>query len=136
MEINKTLLLYKNLLKQCKYIIEQDKKLSFINRIKLEYRENKNAENVEELLKKGENHLSFLKTITPKSPKSSQGNKKFIMRNGKLEEIETFEKQNKAISNFREGNVDPDQLKRHQQLLDRQHFKSGPLQGYPKKVWK
>lgn len=133
------LVLYKNLLRQCKYIYENDKKLQFINRIKSEFKNNKtaNQEFINDLIKKGENHLSFLKSITPKIPKShSEGNKKYIMKDGKLEEIEHLQKSSKALSNFTAGNIDPDQLRRHQYLVDRQHFKAGPLKDYPKNVWK
>jgi hypothetical protein len=33
------------------------------------------------------------------------------------------------------GNIDPDQLKRHEYLLKRQHFQEGPLKNYPEQVY-
>lgn len=44
------------------------------------------------------------------------------MKDGKLVEGEAEVRKQVDFSNWAAGNVDPDAMKKHRQLLDRQHF--------------
>lgn len=46
----------------------------------------------------------------------------------------TSKKDKAAVSNWTYGNIDPDHIKKHEQLLRRQQFMEGPLKDYPKNV--
>jgi hypothetical protein len=50
----------------------------------------------------------------------------YVFRDGKLVEGKAKKREVVVYSNWHSGNVDPDDLKRHRALLDRQHFR-GPL---------
>lgn len=53
-------------------------------------------------------------------------NGKFFMENGKIYYGSAEKREPVSYSNWYAGNVDPEQMNRHKELLDRQHF-SGPF---------
>jgi hypothetical protein len=134
---DRTLSLYKSLLRQSKQVENESNRISHRNRIKSEFRQHKDVENmdqIESLLKKGNSSLSFLKTITPKIYTTQDtGSNVFVIKNGQIIEKTDQNKNQKALSNWREGNIDPDALKKHEQLLKRQQFQAGPLKGYDRR---
>ncbi len=57
---------------------------------------------------------------------------KFVVRDGKVVEGEAEKRTSVDFSNWHAGNADPEDLRRHKELLDRQHF-GGPMWAGKKK---
>lgn len=77
---------------------------------------------------KAENKLTILEMSQESAPKIQNipGVKNFIFKDGKIEEGKSEKKVSPDYSNWYAGNVDPQDLRRHKDLLDRQHY-SGPF---------
>mmetsp|Transcript_3155 Transcript_3155/g.6529 ORF Transcript_3155/g.6529 Transcript_3155/m.6529 type:complete len:178 (-) Transcript_3155:817-1350(-) len=76
-----------------------------------------------------ENKLSLLELSTPSfkpSQPETPGVKKYVMKDGQLSEGSEAPKLAMDYSNWYAGNVDPQELRRHKELMDRQHY-SGPF---------
>ncbi len=144
---NTSLQLYRKLLKQVEYIHKIEKQIQYRKQIQQEFRQyiaEPNEQRILELQNKAQEKLQFLKTVSIKTkikpnnePKTStkDGSKIFVLDDrGELVSLDELQQKSKALSNWREGNIDPDALKRHQHLLDRMNFKAGPLKDYPKHV--
>jgi hypothetical protein len=74
-------------------------------------------------MKLAESRLGFLRVITPREPGQSSGNPldsgRFVMNKAGELEKGAVSLPDKALGN---GGVDPDDLARHNYLLERQHF--------------
>jgi hypothetical protein len=83
---------------------------------------------LEAIKKRAENKLVILDMSVESGPKSVSvpGVKNFIVKDGKVEEGKSEVKFQPDYSNWYGGNVDPQDLRRHKDLLDRQHY-SGPF---------
>lgn len=75
------------------------------------------------------------------APSSSNDNGEIIDVNQQVKEshqngqvLNGNKKDKAAVSNWTYGNIDPDHIKRHEQLLRRQRFMEGPLKDYPRNV--
>eukprot|EP01080_Neovahlkampfia_damariscottae_P007111 gene7111-11274_t len=126
---------FKNILRQTKYVQNEKQKKDLYEKAIAEFSKNETL-SFEEIISKCDKHLSFLKLMTPKIPTNSK-QKIFIIKDGKVEEVNEIIRDNngKAISNFGMGNIDPDQLRKHEYLLKRQRFETGPLKDYPKQMY-
>jgi hypothetical protein len=60
------------------------------------------------------------------SQKQSNGTKTYVWRDGKLVEGKAQERKVVTYSNWHSGNQNPDDMRKHRELLDRQHY-GGPL---------
>lgn len=60
------------------------------------------------------------------SNKSQMGVKTYVWRDGKLVEGKAKERKTVSYSNWHGGHLNPDDLRKHRELLDRQHY-GGPL---------
>jgi hypothetical protein len=86
------------------------------------------AEGFEVAVADAESRLSYLRVITPRfavvrSGKSATG--KFVLRDGEMHESAPAERgpsSQGVVSAFGGSNVDPDAVRRHQHLVERQHF--------------
>lgn len=72
---------------------------------------------------KAESAASYIQIVSPKTAKNQRGTVRLVFdKSGKLVEGQgesrTGATQDKTLGNY----VDPDALKRHQQLVQRQHF--------------
>lgn len=93
-----------------------------------------NYQNIEDLAelesikKRAENKLIILDMSTTQAPQPVPvpGVRSFIVKEGKVEEGKSEIKFSPEYSNWYGGNVDPQDLRRHKDLLDRQHY-SGPF---------
>merc|ERR1711920_899694 len=81
-----------------------------------------------------ESRLSYLRMITPRyaggvssidsSDRPAEPRGAFVVRNGKLETLNSSpSSSHKVLSTFTGSNVDPEALRRHQRLIERQHFR-------------
>ena len=89
---------------------------------------------LESIKKRAENKLTILEmsSVVPAAPVDIPGVKHFIVKDGKVEEGKSEIKITPEYSNWYGANVDPQDLRRHKDLLDRQHY-SGPFwEGRPK----
>jgi hypothetical protein len=124
--------LYRTILKQSK-LLPIEKRSRAIQQIRTTFRDNKNEsdENViSSLIRTGNDKLSFIKMLTPKTASMQQGKTVYVHREGRLVEANPAKRDKAALSNWTAGNVDPDALARHNYLTRRQHFMEGPLKRY------
>ncbi|KAL9658450.1 hypothetical protein ABK040_005993 [Willaertia magna] len=138
--------LYKKLLKQSELLTPLSKRENIINEIKTTFRKNKEETDVEQIkkyIKQAEDKYGYLCMITPKRKHAVNTDNKGVTKLIKVgdewmdqnEVNAIITKQDKATwKNWGMGNVDPDQLKRHEYLLKRQYFQEGPMRGY-KPLW-
>jgi hypothetical protein len=75
------------------------------------------------LVQQGNSKLAFLKMITP-TPTSEMGGNTgtFVFRDGKVQDGRAGAVSGARHSSYDATNLDPDQVARHQRLVDRQHF--------------
>lgn len=135
--------LYRALLQQASGITETAKRGDALREIRMSFRAHKcesDDATVDKLLVDANNRLSFLKMVTPRLRR--QGHQQFAVLEGKLVQLADAEqagilprKEKAAVSNWGAGNVDPDQLKRHENLMKRMQFRDGPLKEYPRNVY-
>ena len=100
----------------------------------MDYSQIEDQEKLEAIKKRAENKLVILdmSTNTTVAPMSIPGVKNFIVKDGKVQEGRSEAKMAPDYSNWYGGNVDPHDLRRHKDLLDRQHY-SGPFwEGRPR----
>lgn len=72
---------------------------------------------------KAESAASYIQIVTPKTAKNQRGAVRLVFdKSGKLVEGQGESRTGSAHSGYLGNNVDPDALKRHQQLVRRQHF--------------
>jgi hypothetical protein len=83
---------------------------------------------LDSIKKRAENKLFILDMSTESKaiPIEVPGVKNFIVKDGKVQEGRSEVKCSPDYSNWYGGNVDPQDLRRHKDLLDRQHY-SGPF---------
>lgn len=156
--------LYRRLFRQCQLIPQINKQQHMLNDMRKEFRGIWSKESLDkeqkEFLDKMNNHLSFIEMITVRlSPLSAikrineernsgfdyskHGTRKVYLRTEEGQVIDLNEeakninvtKDKAAISNWRMGNIDPDYLKKHEQLMRRMRFQEGPLKDYPEKAY-
>jgi hypothetical protein len=65
-------------------------------------------------------------TVRPSVSSQAPGVKKFVMKDGQLTEGSEAPRAEMDYSNWYAGNVDPQELRRHKELVDRQHY-AGPF---------
>lgn len=91
---------------------------------------------LEDIKIRAQNKLVILDMSLPEpsktEPKDIPGVKKYHMKDGKLTEGAPASKFKPDYSNWYAGNVDPQDLKRHKELLDRQHFMGPFWEGRPR----
>jgi hypothetical protein len=87
-----------------------------------------------ELLEEAESKIGWIKIVTPKelrrgAPQGQSGKSSFVMVDGQLQPRDgaTGAAGHTVVSAFGEGNIDPEALRRHQNLIKRQHFAGGGL---------
>lgn len=114
---------YRSLLRHAKNLTSTQNKEATILKIKEEFRSRRNevnSEAVQEMLKKAESSLSYLKMITPKIRTSQQqGYTRIVFGDGDNAKIP-----DKAVTNWNGKNMDPDSVKRHYRGLKRSGFKN------------
>lgn len=83
---------------------------------------------LEDLQTKAQNKLTILEMSTPdlEPGEASTGRKSYVVENGVVREGKGEEKAKVDFSNWYAGNVDPADLRKHKELLERQHF-GGPF---------
>eukprot|EP00761_Pharyngomonas_kirbyi_P012598 gb/GECH01012625.1/.p1 GENE.gb/GECH01012625.1/~~gb/GECH01012625.1/.p1 ORF type:complete len:145 (+),score=42.34 gb/GECH01012625.1/:1-435(+) len=126
---------YHHLLKVANLVPNRIKKQKLIEEIKNGFRKNSQIQDSQQITKLLDEALSRKKFEAMSIPrytlKKVEQNEifsgQFLFRNGKLEKVEHIKRSKKAMSNWREGNLDPDSVARHNALLRRQHFMEGPL---------
>jgi len=108
---------YKNLLKLAKSL-PADKREASLSRIRSEFRANvsADAEQIDDMLKKANSSLGYLKIVTPRKQKNQTGVTKIVFGEEK-------EGGRKAMTNWTGSNMDPDQVTRHYAGLKRAGFK-------------
>lgn len=101
-----------------------------------------NYENIEDpshleaIRKRAQNKLVILEMSQEAAPQTDQaaGVKTFIFRDGRVVEGKSDLKLTPDYSNWYAGNVDPQDLRRHKDLMDRVHY-SGPFwEGRPRNI--
>ncbi|TDH69431.1 hypothetical protein CCR75_008953 [Bremia lactucae] len=120
--------LYKKLLRMAQNL-PAPKRQSSIDQIRREFRchENLTDSKVSELIERAQSSLSYLKIITPRT-ESHTGIQRFVYRNGKRVSATEFEAKEGEPARWKTQDIKAG-LKRHHQLLRRQHFmdrKGGP----------
>lgn len=61
----------------------------------------------------------------------SEGKHRFHIEGGKIKEGASNPREQVSYTNWYAGNVDPEELHRHKELLDRQHFRGPVWEGNP-----
>ncbi|KAG2373904.1 hypothetical protein C9374_010205 [Naegleria lovaniensis] len=135
--------LYRRMLKQSLLIPTAQKRENLIQEIRSNFRKYKpvtNDEMIEELWKKALDKYGYICMITPKRVHTESqhisAKTQFVKVDGEWKDVnqlasDDIQKQDKAAhSNWGRGNLDPDQVKRHEYLVRRQNFMEGPLKGY------
>ena len=118
---NNVLAMYRRMLRLGASVQPVEKRIETTSEIKLQFRKHADDvddEKVEELLKKANSSLGYLKRITPRSRSSSEkqsGRTRLVFGEGGPRE-------GKAVSNWTGNNMDPDQVKRHYAGLKRAGF--------------
>eukprot|EP00924_Labyrinthula_sp_SR-Ha-C_P013195 snap_masked-scaffold_12-processed-gene-12.28-mRNA-1 protein AED:0.42 eAED:0.46 QI:0/-1/0/1/-1/1/1/0/132 len=118
--------LYKQLLKAAKQIPNKTERNQNLNEIRETFRKHltpallgseQGEADFQKLVDLADSKLSYLKIVTPRETGMTPKKKKFIFKDGeKIEGTSIVDK--KA---YKSG-LDPDDLARHQYLLERQHF--------------
>ncbi len=87
-----------------------------------------NSALLEDLHTKAQNKLTILEMSSPDiAPGETEvGRKSYVVENGAVREGKGGEKIKVDFSNWYAGNVDPADLRKHKELLERQHF-GGPF---------
>ena len=113
--------MYRRMLRLGSSVRPEEKRVETVAEIKAQFRKNAadvDEEKVEELLKKANSSLGYLKMITPRSRSSNEkqtGQTRLVFGEGGPRE-------GKAVSNWTGSNMDPDQVKRHYAGLQRAGF--------------
>jgi hypothetical protein len=113
---------YRKLLTLAKLMPNKDKRFEAVLRIRKEFRANSgetSRDEIEEMLKKANSSLGFLKIMTPKRSFGEKQSGTTTMVFGKNKDGTT----KKAMSNWHGGNLDPDSVKRHYDGLKRAGFR-------------
>jgi hypothetical protein len=111
------LAVYKRLLLLAKRLPEEKRSTS-IEQIRMEFRRNSDESDpsrVEDMLKKANSSLGYLKIVTPKERNNQSGVTKIVFGNQS--------KISKAVSNWSGSNLDPDSVARHYRSLKRAGFR-------------
>ena len=134
--------LYRKMLKQSLLLPTIEKRANTINEIRTSFRNFKSETNediIKQQLKKANDKFGYLCMITPKRVHTEtpqiDGKSQFVKVEGEWKNINAIDdditKKDKATwSNWGMGNLDPDSVRKHEQLLRRQHFVDGPMKGY------
>lgn len=120
MTSNQVFSVYRNLIRYAKNLSTSQQKIETLAKIKSEFRLHRNEQNVEkiqEMIKKAESSLSYLKIITPKRFGGQQGYTKITFGENKIQDG------GRAVSNWTGNNMDPDSVKRHYVGLKRAGFR-------------
>lgn len=141
----RVLIMYRRLLKTIKLIPDKRQRTTYLHNTKTSFRDhisNSTEQDFETLMNKADQHLKFLQMLVPRSAKTASGAGKqvYTVIGGKVvnlteEKAKLTTHEKGAISNFVNGNIDPDALARHEYLMRRMRFEEGPLKDYPKNVW-
>jgi len=121
MVLSNTLVLYRNLLKYARSL-PAAKRIEGIEQIRGGFRAGAEASDpskIDEMLKKANSTLGYLKIVTPRSPKDH-------VQSGKTKTVfgDNSVKRSRAVSNWTGSNMDPDSVARHHAGLKRAGFKS------------
>lgn len=127
-EVRKNVLhMYKNLIKLSKTISIEKQRNQTLNTIRKEFRKyndtsTNNANiNIDELLKKANSNLNYLKMITPKSKQhQDEGAVNTKLTNNKTD---INKNSRRPVSNWTGNNMDPDSVRRHYNSLKRAGFR-------------
>ena len=136
-------LLYRKMLKQSLLLPTIEKRENAINEIRTTFRKFKHETNQEILhqqVKKAQDKFGYLCMITPKRVHTEttqiDGKTQLVKIDGEwrdinaVDEVDLAKEEKATWSNWGRGNLDPDQVRRHENLLKRQHFMDGPMKGY------
>ena len=125
----RVLLVYKNLLRYAKRFPEP-KRGESLQQIKREFRSNvseSNAKAVEEMIKKANSSLGYLKIVTPRRNENQTGSITLVFNNKEAGTSESGSESpsvmsRKAHTNWTGSNMDPDSVARHYASLKRAGF--------------
>lgn len=111
--------------------------------IRSQFRQNmhiNDEERVLVLMERARGKLGYMRMQTPQyllrrfdvddEKHHQQQQQRFVVEEGRVTESDGGLGRGRAISNWREGNVDPDSLAKHEQLWRRMRFQEGPLKDY------
>ncbi|OWZ21099.1 putative mitochondrial protein [Phytophthora megakarya] len=121
--------LYKKLLRLAQSLPEPKRQTS-LEQIRREFRGHKDVTDPREvsaMIQRAQSSLGYLKIVTPRS-ESNTGVRRYIYRNGQRVDAAEFEVKGEENARWKTQDMEAG-LKRHHQLLRRQHFmdrKSGP----------
>jgi len=146
---HKALSLYKALLIQASHIIQTQQRTQAIAQIKQDFRSHKGeteVQKIETLLVAAYKKIGFLKIISARNVRPHRGVQQYTLDEATqtlvpiANEDDEYTKPGagkakKAISNWGQGNVDPEQLQKHERLMRRMQFKDGPMKDYPKHAY-
>ena len=113
--------MYKNMLRVASKVEPATKRVETIESIRQEFRKSadvNSTETVEDLLKKANSSLGYLKMITPRQRTANS------QQSGRTRLVfgEDGPREGKAVSNWTGSNMDPDSVKRHYNSLKRAGF--------------
>ncbi|CAI5727031.1 hypothetical protein KXD40_002371 [Peronospora effusa] len=121
--------LYKKLLRLAKGLPESKRQMS-LDQVRREFRNHgdlTDSNEISALIQRAQSSVDFLKIVTPRT-ESDSGVQRFIYRNGQRVNAAEFEKKGEENARYKTQDIEGG-LRRHHQLLRRQHFmdrKSGP----------
>ncbi|KAA0171018.1 hypothetical protein FNF28_01023 [Cafeteria roenbergensis] len=90
------------------------------------------AERVTELLHDATKRLSFMRTLVPPHLRpdfadgTQQGFQQYVVRDGRVEDGAARRKEKAKYSNWRQGNLDPDDVAKHHDQMRRFQFMDRP----------
>lgn len=131
--------LYRDILRFAQHIPQKGRQVNALRTIRKEFREHRDEADpvaIQAFVDKAENKLGYLKTVVPasripvrkrlKRKKSTQQITSYhITADGYIKEGAAQDKMRAKWSNWGDGNFDPDMIKQHKQLIERQYFR-GP----------
>ncbi|KAH7481744.1 hypothetical protein PRIC1_014840 [Phytophthora ramorum] len=121
--------LYKKLLRLAQSLPEPKRQQS-LDQIRREFRSHEeltDPKEVSALIQRAQSSLGYLKIVTPRA-ESNKGIQRYIYRNGQRVNADEVEAHGEENARYKTQDIEGG-LKRHHQLLRRQHFmdrKSGP----------
>jgi len=123
------LLLYRHILQSCSRIPSATHREKAFQETYQKFRANRaetDAKAIASLIDVARSKLSYLRISTPRSQRGQVGSVHFVISNDGKDVLSRRSKsRGTAISNWGEGNPDPDCVRRHEALIERQRFR-GP----------
>jgi hypothetical protein len=116
--------LYRNILRHARAATTPQGQISYLEQAKAAFRQHSTEsepEAIQTLINKAQSKLGFLKVITPRLRRTAtSGKQNFVFRDGEGLVETTSSKLRKT--SFRDDRIDPEDIARHNRLLERQRF--------------